>query len=243
MTFAVMDLKLRYRNSILGVGWSFLEPLLLLSILNIVFSTILKNNIEHFPIFLILGLTMFHMFTRGTSLSIESILGRAPIIKSVYLKREIFPIAATITALLMMTIEFSIVAAFVAIFQFTPTYTVFIIPVLCGILFVFTLGISMPLSILNARFRDVRIIWTVITQALFFLTPIFYKITFLPAPISTVVQLNPVAQLIEMAHNALLYDKLPTINQFGYTAGISFAVLVIGWLIFRKMNRVIDEVI
>lgn len=243
MAFAIIDLKLRYRHSLLGVGWSFLEPLLILSILNIVFSTILKNNIEHFPIFLILSLTMFNMFTRGSSMSIESILGRSPIIKSAYLRREIFPIASNITALIMMCVEFLIVIAFIIFFRFIPTTTAFIIPYFLLLLFVFTLGISLPFSILNVRFRDVRIIWTVITQALFFLTPIFYKIDFLPSPISDLIRLNPLALLIEMSHNALLYDKLPTITDLVYTTTVSFLTLIVGWAIFRKLNHTIDEVI
>ena len=105
--FAVLDLKIRYRNSILGVGWTFLEPLLILTILNIVFSSILKNGIENYPIFLILGLTMFNMFTRGTSMSADSIIARANIIKSVNIRREIFPIASNVTALMMTLVEFS----------------------------------------------------------------------------------------------------------------------------------------
>lgn len=242
-TFAIMDLKLRYRHSLLGVGWSFLEPLLILTILNIVFGTILKNNIENFPIFLILSLTLFNMFTRGTSMSVESILGRSPIIKSAYLKREIFPLASNITAFLMMCIEFSIVIAFIIFFQFVPTYTVLIIPYFLMILFIFTLGLSLPLSILNVRFRDVRIIWTVITQALFFLSPIFYKIDFLPSPVSELVRLNPMALLIEMSHNALLYDKFPTAYELVYTTTTSILVLIVGWIVFRKLNHTIDEVI
>ena len=115
-TFAIMDLKLRYRNSILGIAWSFLEPLFILSILNLVFSTILLNNIDYFPIFLILSLVMYNMFTRSTSMSTESMLSKATIIKSVYLKREIFAISSTITAFFMMLIEFSIVIVFIIIF-------------------------------------------------------------------------------------------------------------------------------
>ena len=97
-TFAIMDLKLRYRNSILGVVWSFLEPLLILTILNLVFSTILSNNIEHFPIYLILSLTMYNMFVRSTSMSMESMLSKAEIIKSVYVKREVFALSSNLTS-------------------------------------------------------------------------------------------------------------------------------------------------
>ncbi len=242
-TFAVMDLKLRYRNSILGIAWSFLEPLLILSILNLVFSTILVNSIEYFPIFLILSLVMYNMFTRSTSMSAESMLSKATIIKSVYLKREIFAISSTITAFFMMLIESVIVIVFIIIFQFTPTITSIVIPLLSVLLFIFSLGISLPLSALNVRFRDTRIIWTVLLQGLFFLTPIFYEIDFLPESISQIVRLNPLAVIMELGHNALLYDTWPSVSDLSYVTVTSFVSLFVGWAIFRKMNRKIDELI
>ena len=242
-TFAIMDLKLRYRNSILGIAWSFLEPLFILSILNLVFSTILRNNIDYFPIFLILSLVMYNMFTRSTSMSTESMLSKATIIKSVYLKREIFAISSTITAFFMMLIEFSIVIVFIIIFQFSPTITSLVIPLLVVLLFIFSLGIALPLSALNVRFRDTRIIWTVILQALFFLTPIFYVIDFLPESIAQLVRLNPLALIMEMGHNALLYNTWPSISDLSYVTVTSLGSMVVGWIIFRKMNKKIDELI
>jgi len=242
-TFAIMDLKLRYRKSILGVAWSFLEPLFILSILNLVFSTILINDIQHFPIYLILSLTMYNMFVRSTSMSMESMISKAGIIKSVYVKREVFALSSNLTTILMMMIEFSIVVVFIIIFQFTPTTTSFMLPIYFILLACFSLGISFPLSALNVRFRDMRIIWTIITQALFFLTPIFYRIDFLPEPISNIVRLNPLALLIEMAHNSLLYDTLPSFQDLTYVTVSSLLILFTGWLIFRKLNRRVDEII
>jgi lipopolysaccharide transport system permease protein len=241
--FSIMDLKLRYRQSILGIGWSFLEPLLLLSILNLVFSTILKSPVENFPIFLILNLTLYNFFSRGTSISTESILGRAGIIKSVYIKKEVFPISANITAFLMMFIEFTIVVIFFIVFQVVPPITILYLPLIVVLLAVFTLGISLPLSILNVRFRDVRVIWTVILQAMFFLTPIFYKIDFLPHPISDVARLNPVALLIEIGHNLALFGMMPNFVDLVYVIIVSFATLLIGWIIFRKLDRVTDDLL
>jgi len=105
------------------------------------------------------------------------------------------------------------------------------------------LGISLPLSALNVRFRDVRVIWTVLLQALFFLTPIFYKIDFLPSPISDFVRLNPLALLMEMAHDALLFDTWPSSSDLMYVILTSFLALVVGWLIFRKLDKRTDEII
>jgi ABC-type polysaccharide/polyol phosphate export permease len=242
-TLAVLDLKSRYRHSILGIGWSFLEPLLILTILNAVFSNILKNNIENFPIFLILGLTLFNMFIRSTSAATESILGRSHIIKSVYLRREIFPIASVITAFLMMLIEFSIVIIFVLIFQFSPTFTVLFLPIPIFLLFILAVGMALPLSVMNIHYRDIRVIWTVVAQGLFFLTPIFYQINFLPSPISDLVRLSPLALLVEMSQNALLFNKLPSYENLIYVTITSFSILILGWLIFRKLNKTVDEII
>lgn len=243
MTLAVIDLKARYRHSILGIAWSFLEPLFILTILYLVFSNILLADIENFPIFLILNLVLFNMFTRGTSMSSESLLGRTGIIQSISLKREMFPLASTITASIMMLIEFSIVVIFVAVFQFVPTSTVFLLLATIPLLFILTLGISLALSTLNVHYRDTRIIWTVIVQGLFFLTPIVYKLDFLPDVVVRFVKIFPLAHLVEMSHNALLYNILPSNNDLLYVIGTCFLTLLVGWLIFRRLNPTITEVL
>jgi lipopolysaccharide transport system permease protein len=241
MTLAIIDLKSRYRHSVLGIAWSFLEPLFILTILNLVFSNLLKADIENFPIFLILNLVLFNMFTRGTSMSSESILGRAGIIQSVSLQREIFPLASTITASIMMLIEFSIVVIFVAVFQFVPTSTVFLLLAIIPLLFILTFGISLALSTLNVHYRDTRIIWTVIIQGLFFFSPIVYKMEFLPDAIADIAKIFPLAHLIEMSHNALLYNMLPSDDDLMYVVGTCFLTLFVGWIIFRKLNPSITE--
>ncbi len=241
--FATMDLKLRYRQSILGIGWSFLEPLLILSILNLVFSTILKSQIENFPIFLILNLTLYNFFSRSTSISTESILGRTGIIKSVYIRKEVLPVAANITAFFMMLIEFVIVGIFFVAFQFVPPITILYLPLIILLLAVFAFGISLPLSILNVRFRDVRVIWTVILQAMFFLTPIFYKMDFLPHPISEIARLNPVALLIEMSHNLAIFGIEPKLEELSYVVIVSFATLFLVFIIYRRLDRATEDLL
>lgn len=239
--FAKIDLKSRYRNSTLGVLWSFLEPLFILTILNFVFSNLLITKVENFPIFLILNLVLFNYFVRATTASSESLLSRANIIKMLFINREIFPVAANLTALSMMAIEFSIVIVFVVIYQFIPSATILIIPLLIVLLICLTNGLSMILSVINVRYRDTRVIWGVITTGLFFLTPIFYRIDFLPTPIADIVRLNPLALILEMTHNAFLFDTLPNWNDLVYVMVSSIAVLVIGWLIFKKLNPGIVE--
>lgn len=228
------DLKLRYRSSVLGILWTFLEPLLILTILFVVFSSILKNDIPNFPIFLLLGIIFFQTFSRSTGMGIDSILGRAGVVSSINISRIIFPLASSITSLYMMAFEFLILFGFMIAFQFTPTLTILFLPVLLILLFILGLGLAIPLSVLNVHYRDVRSIWTIVLQAAFFLTPIFYKLDFLPEPIRQVVQFSPLAQIVKMSHEVVLENKLPDPAWFLYTVFSIFAIFMIGILVYKK---------
>jgi len=119
-------------------------------------------------------------------------------------------------------------------FQFTPTLTILFLPVLLILLFFLGLGLAIPLSVLNVHYRDVRSIWTIVLQGSFFLTPIFYKLEFLPEPIRNIVQFSPLAQLVKMSHEVVLENKLPDPTWFLYTVFSVFAIFMIGILVYKK---------
>ena len=116
--FALTDLKLRYRNSILGFLWSILEPLLMLSVLYIIFNYVFKSQIENYGIYLLLGIILWQFFARGTTMSSNSILARGGLVLTTYFPRIILPISSTLTAFLMLLLEFLVFAAFVIALQF-----------------------------------------------------------------------------------------------------------------------------
>src|SRR5574337_565680 len=113
--FAITDLKIRYRNSILGFFWTVLEPLLLLGVLYLVFTNIFKSQIEHYGLYLLLGIIMWNTFTRGTEISLNSITSRTGIVTQIYFPREIPAISSTITAFLMMCFEFVVFGIFMVV--------------------------------------------------------------------------------------------------------------------------------
>ena len=234
------ELKLRYRSSVLGVIWNFLEPLLILTILFLVFDKLLKTDIENYPLFLLLGIITFQMFSRTTSMSLDSLISRAGIISSIKIPLIIFPISVSLTSFYMILFEFSIVAVFMIIFQFIPPLTILFLPILMILLFLLGLGISIPLSVLNVHYRDLRSIWTIILQAAFFLSPVIYKLDFLPSSISNILQYSPLAQLITMIRDVTLNGQLPEPFWFLYVVGTVFAILIIGLRIFSsyKVNLV-----
>lgn len=240
--FAVTDLKLRYRNSVLGFFWSILEPLLMLSVLFLVFSYLLRSDIENYPLFLLIGLITWNTFSRGTSMATNSILARSGIILSISFPKIIFPLSAVITSFLMMFFEMLVFIGFLIAFQFVPPITALILPLVFIPLFIVTLGIALPLSSLNVMYRDVTHIWNVIVQAGFFLTPIIYKISIFPQEIQNILMLSPMAHIVTWSHDLTLYGILPSVESLAYTIGLSIGIFLLGFIIFRRIeNKMVDK--
>ena len=240
--FAITDLKLRYKNSILGFFWSILEPLLMLTVLYLVFSYILRSDVENYPMFLLIGLITWNMFSRGTSMATNSILARSGIILSVPLPKIIFPLSSVVTSFLMMLFELIVFVGFIVVFQFQPPITALILPLSFIPLFIITVGISLGLSSLNVLYRDIGYIWTVIVQAGFFLTPIIYQIDIFPETMQKILMLNPMAHIVTWNQDLTLYGNLPTLESLGYVIATSLVILIIGFLIFKRYeNSMVDK--
>ena len=239
--FAISDLKVKYRNSILGVFWSIIEPLLLLGVLFLVFSTMFKFDIENFPIYLLLGIITWNFFKNGTSIALGSLSGRSAFITNIYFPRSIPGLSAGITASIMLIAELGILGIFMIVLNFSPPLTIlYLIPVLLLELFLI-MGISLGLSVLNVKFKDTEFIWGVILQAGFFLTPIFYQFDMLPESVRSVLQFSPMVQIVTMAHHVTLYGELPPLNSILYAILSISIIVVVGYGIFRKFQRKMVE--
>jgi|TARA_B110000881_G_scaffold202782_1_gene202993 lipopolysaccharide transport system permease protein len=240
--FAITDLKIRYKNSVLGVLWSILEPLLMLAVLFFVFSTMFKNEIDYFPIYLLSGLITFNFFKNGTTIALSSLSDRSSLITQIYFPRSIPAISSVFTASIMLIVELTVLGVFMVYFQFTPSLTILYLIPIYMLAFILVLGVSLALSVLNVKFRDIQFIWGIILHAGFFLTPIFYRFDFLPESVQNILQLSPVVQIVEMVHHVALYGTLPSLNSILYSVGSIFAILGIGYLIFRKyQSRIVEE--
>jgi ABC-type polysaccharide/polyol phosphate export permease len=239
--FAISDLRIRYRNSILGVLWSFVEPLLLLAVLFIVFSTMFKFEIPNFPIYLLLGIITWNFFKNGTSFALNSLTNRSSLMTQIYFPRSIPGLSAGITAAIMLIFELMVLGIFMVVFQFTPTITILLLPLILGLQLLLVLGVALPLSVLNVKFKDTEFIWGIVVHAGFFLTPIFYQFDMLPQAIQDVLQFSPMVQVLTMAHHVVLYGTLPSVNTVLYSVGSILGITAIGYLIFRKYQARIAE--
>lgn len=231
--FAINDLVIRYKSSILGFFWAILEPLAVFSVLYVILTYVIKSHIENYPIYLLLGIIMWNFFARGTTTSLGSLASRGEIITRIYFPREILPISSTVTAFIMMLLEFTVFFAFVIFFRFIPPITILILPVILGLEFVLVLALSFPLSVFNARYRDAQYIWNLLLYVGFFATPIFYSSQVFPVWVNKLLLVNPMAQILDIAHKVVLEGTLPSLSSIGYLVIVPFGLLFIGYLLFR----------
>jgi lipopolysaccharide transport system permease protein len=243
LRLAWSDFKLRYKSSALGFFWSLLEPLLMLVVLYVVFSNLMRVQVEHYQLFLLLGIILWNFLDRGTSMSIWGIVGKPSLVQKVYFPRDILVISTSITALMMTALEFVVFIIFMVIFRVMPGWTVVYFPILFVFEFLIILGLSMGLSALNVYFRDVQFIWRLIIQVGFFATPVIYPITIFPEKIQWIVMLNPIAQIITMTRDCILYSIPPEPLNLAYVAVSALVLLLIGYLIFDRLEPRFGEAI
>ena len=240
---AISDFKLRYKNSILGFFWSLIEPLLMLIVLYAIFSYFMKMNVEYYQLFLLIGIISWNMLSRGTTMALNSIIGKPGLVNKVYFPREILVISSSVTTLLMTLLEFVVFGIFMLIFEVFPTKTIIYFPIVLIIQFIFILGLSFGLASLNVYYRDIQYIWAVILQAGFFATPIIYPISIIPEKYIWIIKLNPMTHIINMLRESVIYSTFPILEDMIFIIVSSFMILLVGYLIFLKFEpRFAEEV-
>jgi ABC-type polysaccharide/polyol phosphate export permease len=247
-SLVVRDLKVRYKNSILGIAWSLLNPLLMMVVYTIFFTIVLGNpgNIPHYPVFLLSGLLPWNFFSESVASATASIVGNAHLIKKVYFPREILPISIVLSSLVNFLIALPVFFALTLISGVPVTLWVLLLPFTILIQVVFTAGLTLILSTLNVFYRDTQIILNVLMLGWFFLTPVFYPITTVPQEAHVLgihfnaqlwlYRLNPMASIIASYHD-LLYSGAPTGLDFLLrTAITALIVLAAGYVVFMRYS-------
>ena len=200
------DFKLRYQGSFLGYAWSLLRPLMLFGILYVIFALVIKSGagIPHFPAYLLLGIVIWTFFTDMTQQSLGSIVGRGDLIRKIRIPRWIIVFSSSISALINLGLNLIVVAIVLVINQVDIMSSVLFIPLILLEVYVFALGISLFLSAAFVKFRDIGYIWEVVLQLGFYLTPILYAMSIIPAKFQKIQLLNPVAQAMQDARYSLI---------------------------------------
>lgn len=252
----VRDLKTRYKNSILGVAWSLINPLLMMIVYTVVFKVLAGGSgLPNYPVFILCALLPWNFFSASVSQGTDSVVAAAPLINKVYFPREVLPIAIVLSNLVNFVIALPVFFGLALIVGSPITLYILMLPFIILVQVLFILGVILITSTLNVFYRDTRHILDVLLLALFFLTPIFYPITTVPEQYTTPVvgvtlnvqvwlrRLNPMASIIA-SYRDLLYWGAPTGLDFLLrTALTSLVVLVVGYAVFvRYSPRFSEEV-
>lgn len=241
------DFKLRYQGSVLGYAWSLLRPLLLFVILYIVFVKFLKlgGGIPHYPVYLLLGIVIWNFFLEMTTQSLGSIVGRGDLIRKIRIPRWIIIFSSSLSAVINLLLNLVVIIIFMILNHVDLLLTTLWLPAILLEVYVFALGLSLFLSAMFVKFRDVGYIWEVILQAGFYLTPILYPLALIPnVTFQKIILLNPMAQAIQDARwSSITHETLipHTVFQGGWYMYIPFAIVIAslagGLLYFRKESK------
>ncbi|MBC7942937.1 ABC transporter permease [Candidatus Saccharibacteria bacterium] len=248
----VTDFKLRYQGSALGYAWSVLKPLFLFAILYLVFDKFLRlgRDIEHFPVYLLLGIVLWQFFTEATNNGLQAIIARGDLIRKINFPKYIIVVSCTVSALINLMINLVVVFVFILINQVGVTWEAFLIIPLVLELYVFSLGLAFFLAALNVKFRDIGYLWEIFLQAAFYATPILYPLAMVISQselAAKLMLLNPAAQIIQDARYVLVTHDSITIYQLlgGLRALIPFVIVIVVVIIaayyFRNNSKTFAE--
>jgi lipopolysaccharide transport system permease protein len=235
------DFKLRYNGSFMGFFWSFLKPLIMLTVLYIIFSTILNGNIEHYAAFLLIGIIIWNFLVEATSISMYNIIAKRAMIKTMYFPKQLLVVSSCLSA--TITLFFNVIILSILIIIFKVKITIYSLSAIIIFLelFMIVLGISFILSALYVKYRDTMHIWDVILQVGFWASPIVYTISMIPLSIQSIYMLNPLANIIINARDAIIYQKLPDITSVIITFIIASIILIVGYIYYNNRSQYFAE--
>jgi ABC-2 type transport system permease protein len=254
---SVTEFRRVYFGTVLGYLWSLIRPLMLFGVLLFVFTQIFKlgSGLENYPVLLLLGIVQYTFFQEATTNAVTSVATQEGVVRKTQFPRLVIPLATVITAAFNFGLNLIVVLAFILAWGVDPTWTWLLFPVAFGFLFVLTAAMSMALSVLYVRFRDVAIIWTVVAQMLFYATPILYPLgaAGLNDPsIEKWLMLNPLAVIFEQVRVWMLGEPADIAPTAAATAGgwvnllpaigIGIGICVFAvWIFNREAPRIAED--
>ena len=228
------DFKTKYKRSALGMAWSFLNPLLTMSVQYVVFSTLFQSDIPNYPVYLLSGIVFFNFFSEAVSMGMTSITGNASLIKKVYMPKYIYPVSRILSSLVNFALAIIplLLVMLITGTAFTPALLLLIFDMLC--LLGFVTGMSLLLTTAMTFFQDTQFLWGVVSMMWMYLTPLFYPESIIPAQFLTVYHMNPMYQYITFARICIIDGVSPEPMAYLWCILSSLVVLGLGILTFKR---------
>lgn len=232
------DLRGRYKGSVLGFLWTFINPLLQLVVYTVVFSFILKSNIERYYLYLFVALIPWIFFSSSVTGGSASIVAQKDLIKKIYFPREVIPISYVTSCFVNMLLCFIVIFA-VIIFSGVGVnpLALLCLPVIMVVEYVLALGMALLASAITVYFRDLEHILGIFMMAWMYMTPIMYDKSIVPEKLLPIFNLNPMTHVIECYRAVLYYKTMPDLNSLLSSCILGIFFLILGSVVFRKLQR------
>ena len=231
------DLKIKYRSSVLGYLWSLLNPLMMMTVLTIVFSTLFRFDIPNYPVYLLSGQLIYSFFSEATNMSMSSIINSASLIKKVYIPKYIFPVSRVLSSFVTLLLSLLAMVIVMVVTQVKFTWVILFFPIPLIYILVFSIGMGLLLSVLAVYFRDVIHLYSVLLSAWMYLTPIMYPINMVPDYVKRFIFWNPMYYFVETFRQIVLYGEWPSLEMHLICLGFALLALVTGLFVFYKNQK------
>lgn len=237
------DFKVKYKRSVLGIVWSLLYPILMMTVMALVFSQMFKFKVEgiNYLVYLMIGIVMFNYFSEATNTAMTSIVSNFSLINKVYIPKYIFPISKCIFVGINFVLTLIPLFLLIIITQFglgqypaSINWYYILLPYIFACLFLFSAGIGLLLSCISVFLRDIIYIYGIIITIWNYFTPVFYSLEILPTHLQTIFKFNPLYQFINSAREIVLYGHCPSIVTLIIIGLIGIGTLLLGSVIFKK---------
>lgn len=239
--FAWRDIKVRYKQTVIGVLWVIIQPLLTMAIFTYFFGKLLGNNLGGlpYPIFVLCGLLFWDYFSSSLSRASNALIENEGIVKKVYFPRLLLPASTVFTGLVDFSISFVLVMIFSALFGFYPNWEIFVIVPVCVLMSMLTtIGLGLILSAANTKYRDVRYALPFFIQLLMFVSPVLYPVTYFP----DWLYLNPMAFVINSFRGMYRGESLD-LGHMAISTSVIVVLLVVGFVFFRSTEKYFADII
>ncbi|MCI8410857.1 MAG: ABC transporter permease [Clostridia bacterium] len=231
------DIRGKYKNSVLGIIWSFLNPLLQIAVYAIVFPLIMKSNLPNYTVFLCCGLIPWNFFSSAISRTSFTMIENGNIIKKVYFPRQILPLSVVTSEAVNFVISTIIILAFVLGYGMGISKFIIFYPLVLLVQYLLLVGISFVVSSVTVYFRDLQHFIGIVLQLLFYATPIVYASNTIPENFQWILKFNPMTYVINGYRDIFYYQQTPDLLSLAIVLGISIVTCLVGYMIFNKLQK------
>jgi ABC-type polysaccharide/polyol phosphate export permease len=229
------DLLLRYKQTVMGVGWAVFMPVLSMAIFSVIFTRVAPIDTGlPYPVYAYCGLLPWNFFASALKFSATSLTSNASLVTKIYFPREVFPFSAVLACLVDFAVASSVLAGLMLYYGIGVTHAVLFLPVVVGVHVVFTAGVALFLAMANLFYRDVKYVFEIVLSVWMFATSVVYPVERIGGWLGEVLRLNPMTPIIDAYRAVILRGELPAGGPFAAAAALSLICFLAGWVTFHR---------